>query len=476
MEIRLLALAAVLTLSAAASAQAIETNASPPAEGLRAAPCAASGLPEDTRCGTLDVPEDWQNPAGRRIALNVAVVPGRAPRTSAPTFLLAGGPGQGAVELAPAVLADLRSVDPRGDLVFIDQRGTGGSNPLRCPAGFQLLEAGKAELVRDCLARLGAQASLAHYRTQDAVRDLEFARSALGYDRLNLVAASYGTRLAWAYMRVHPGRVRGAILRAAAPPDFNIVRDGLLNADAELERTIASCAANAACGADYPGLHAQLETVQRRLAQAPERVSAPDGSDILVSPELFENTLYGMMLSTGGRAQIPFAISTAAETGFQPLAPILKLVRDQLYGTLPVGMYLSIICAEDVPRTSRAELPVRTFGLVTEASTVFEVCAAWPAGHVETGFFAPVREPIPTLIVSGEFDPSTNAAAGEQLHNMLPRSRHIVVPATAHAPLLPDCVRPLARRLLESGRLPGGAADCSAVTMPPFMRRPRGTR
>ena len=434
---------------------------------VASAACAA-GLPAGTRCGTISVPEDRARPRGRRIALNYAVVPGTDP-AAAPTYLLAGGPGQGAVEVAPSVVAELRSVETRGDLVFIDQRGTGASNRLTCEGGFELLAAGQAERVRACAASLAGRASLAHYGTRDSVRDLEAARRALGHDRINLIAGSYGTRLAGAYMRAHPQRVRSAILRAAAGPGFNILTDGLTNAAAELDRTVGGCAADPACAADFPRLAGQLAEVRARLARAPERVRGADGAEFEVTRELFEDSLYALMLAAPSRQMIPRTVATAAESGFQPLAPILGQIR-AIYATLPVGAYLSVICAEDAP-TFRPDRPGAPEGMALLGPALLEACSAWPAAGVDADLHAPLRVPVPTLILSGELDPSTNAASGERLAAMLPRARHVVMPATGHVPTFPECVRPLARRLLETGALEDMAVDCSAMRLPPFARR-----
>lgn len=452
-----------------------------PAESQAATPAAANaacaaGLPPGVRCGTVDVPEDRDHPSGRRIALNYAVIPGpraaeAGPGQAPPLVLLAGGPGQGAVAVGPMLLGDLRAIAPEADILLVDQRGTGHSNPLTCAGGFELLASGREDLVRRCIAELETHASLAEYGTGEAVRDLEAVRSALGYDRLDLMAVSYGTRPAAAYMRAYPDRVRAVIMRAAGPPDFNIIGEGLVNADAEIARIVADCAADARCAADFPRLAAQMRALEQRLDAAPERVRAPDGSEIVVTRDLYQQMLYALMLTAPSRQQIPRAVATAAETGFGPLAPVLKAVRDQLYGALPVGMYLSVVCAEDVARVA-ADAPVPETGFASGLPTLRSLCTMWPAGRPDRGLFAPLSAPIPTLIISGAHDPVTTVAAAERLKAMLPHARHLIVPATAHAPVLPECLRGAARRLLETGRLPDEAVDCSAVTMPPFARRP----
>src|SRR5690606_7565604 len=98
------------------------------------APMAGTGVP--AQCGTLSVAEDPARPQGRRIALNIGWIPaeddgGEPPD---PVFLLAGGPGQSATGSYPMVAQAFREVLKHRGVVLVDQRGTGGSNPLQCEA------------------------------------------------------------------------------------------------------------------------------------------------------------------------------------------------------------------------------------------------------------------------------------------------------------------------------------------------------
>lgn len=460
----LLTLLAAFTLGTLAPAPATAAKQTKPI-----ARACAEGVPPGARCGTIEVPEDRSKPRRRRLHLAFTIVPGDAPAGAAPTFLLAGGPGQGAAEFVSNAVTELRAVDRHGDLVFIDQRGTGASNPLFCEAGFDLLGAGRSADVRACAASLSAKASLGRYGTPDAVLDLEAARAALGYDRINLFAVSYGTRVAWAYMRAYPGRVRAAYLRAAAGPSFNVIRDGLANAEAELMRVVAGCEADRDCASDYPRLRAQLAEVRGRLARAPERIDGL-GAELAVTPELFEQTLYAAMLEPGARQQLPFMIGLISEVGFRPIGVIFREIRARLYGKLPIGTYLSVVCGEDAPAVEAREFEGAA-GLAALGARLKAVCADWPVKPVDRAFFRPFSVDVPTLIVSGGLDPSTNAAAGEALYAMLPHSRHIIAPTAAHGPIVPNCVQWHAATLFKTGRVSPDEVDCSKPPLPPFQRR-----
>ena len=157
------------------------------------------------KCTTLAVPEDPAAPDGRRIDLDIAVLPatsrGAAPD---PLFFITGGPGQAALESYVSVSPAFSRVNRERDVVLVDQRGTGGSNALRCdlPDEFNELDADAAQRrawLADCLASLPGDPRL--YTTSVAIRDLDAVRAALGYEQVNLYGISYGTRVAQAYAR-----------------------------------------------------------------------------------------------------------------------------------------------------------------------------------------------------------------------------------------------------------------------------------
>lgn len=389
----------------------------------------------------------------------------------APLVLLAGGPGQSALEQGPAIAPTLRAIHG-GDLILLEQRGTGASNRLNCEGGFEILRPGAGEAIDACVAALGGRADLRRYGTPEAVEDLEAARRALGYETLDLFGVSYGTRVATAYMRRYPSRVRSALLRAAAPPDFNIVLEGSANADAELARVLAECASDRVCGAGFPELEQKLASIRTQLERQPARVAATSASgqaeEIVVSPQLFNSTIYVMLLSAPTRQRLPGIIAEIAAGGFQPLAPVLSQVRNAVYSGVPVGMYLSVICSEDIPRIPPAEAARRPTGMAGQTPVLVEVCSRWPTRKAPSSLFAPLRVKVPTLILSGAVDPATTVTAANRLAATLPNAEHIILPATAHSPPVPACAQPAVARFFAAAAVPGGRGVCQELRLPSF--------
>lgn len=186
-------------------------------------PC--TGLPASPRlrCGTVAVTEDRAKPDGRRIDLNVVIVTAAKPASDRQAlFELEGGPGLADTNNAAFYLGDGIGYAATRDVVLIDQRGTGRSNPLDChefdAAERKLAPMYPVAAVEQCRARLSVLADLTRYTTSDAVEDLDAVRLALGYRKIDLIALSYGTTLALRYIATHGQNVRSAVLFSAAPP------------------------------------------------------------------------------------------------------------------------------------------------------------------------------------------------------------------------------------------------------------------
>ncbi len=198
-----------------AAASAATPAAAPPAAGatLQLAPCRLEqpqGLSSvAAECGTLRVPENPAQPQGRQIELYVARVAAVSQRKAAdPLFVLAGGPGMGATVFYASVAPAFARIQRERDIVLVDQRGTGHSNPLQCEFDDEELAvvdpAEVAKLSRRCLGELAKANDVSMFTTSVAVRDLDAVRAALGYERIDLYGGSYGTRVAQHYARRYP--------------------------------------------------------------------------------------------------------------------------------------------------------------------------------------------------------------------------------------------------------------------------------
>ena len=449
--------------------------------------CAPGEGPEGALCGVLEVLEDRAEPEGRKIGLNILVLPATEQNAEPdPVFYLAGGPGQAATELAPLLRGLAPDLFRTRDSVFVDQRGTGASNPLTCDfleerAGY--FDSMPEELSEDdwqeCLDSLDA--SPEHYTTPVAMDDLEEVRVALGYGPINLWGGSYGTRAATVFLRRHPESVRSVILDGVAPVDMRIPLHFPEDGERALNLLTAACGADPACDARFPGLRNSIETLLASLDQDPPReyrIRHPrtgDWQEVPISRELVAGVLRAVLYSPSSAALVPLMVESALDGDFGPL----MVFADPVAGPqLAIGMFLSVLCAEDVPFLTldeAADAAEESFidELMTEQ--MLEACAVWPRGELPDGYRDPVRSDAPVLILSGELDPVTPPRWGDHAAATLPNSRHLVVPGTGHGTLQAGCATRLIGEFLDSADPAGLDASClSGVARPPFWRSATG--
>ena len=410
-------------------------------------PCSVAGV-ENARCGELAVYENRATRSRRKINLNVVVLPALEPDAKPdPLFHLDGGPGVPATNAAGFYATEGKEYRRQRDVVLVDQRGTGKSNGLYPPAEPKtpqqfLTEMYPLEYVRKLRRAVEPRADLTQYTTANAMDDLDDVRAWLGYDRINLVGLSYGTRAALAYMRQHPTRVRSAILIGTAPPDLKMPSFHARGAQRAMNLLLEQCRSDPDCHQAFPELQGEWEELLARLEKQPARVeySPPDNSapvSVQIERDIFTEKLRNAMYSTAVARRIPLIVHQAAAGDFAPFLAIAIPAEGQTPDVLADGMYLSVTCAEDVPFIEQASTAGVNSGKWFRNYRVDQqtrACGLWPRGSIPEGYHAPVKSDVPTLLVSGEMDPVTPPELAAAVARELPRSRQVVVPYLAHIP------------------------------------------
>jgi pimeloyl-ACP methyl ester carboxylesterase len=436
------------------------------------------------RCGKFSVPEDPDAPEGRHIELAVAVVPAIATRPKPdPLFLLAGGPGQGAIEGFVPLLGAFSGIHRDRDLVLIDQRGTGGSNRLGCDMPDDALESPEippAEIRRlgqECLAALAGRPEF--YTTSIAVRDLDAVRAALGYENINLYGGSYGTLVAQHYARRYPERTRTITLDSIVPPAPALVPQIAIQAERALERVFARCAADPACDGHFPDVAGQFARVDARLRRAPVVVSMADPvTGEIRAVKVTRNHLVTMtrMLAYSARTAslLPLLIHEAAtRENYGPLAAQAMMAGEDLEHMIAMGMHNSVVCSEDAPQFEGAVDPAaleKTYIGTVMYDGMRALCQIWPRGAVDADFHQPLHSQVPALLLSGEFDPATPPEYGAAAAAGFERHLHIVVPGQGHGQMGLPCVQRLLRDFIERGTVEGLDTACITDIRPaPFF-------
>ena len=434
-----------------------------------------SGRSYDAQCGTLSVPEDRSNPSGRQIELHIAVIPAikRDPEPDA-LFLIAGGPGQSAIETFPAIFALMFNIHKDRDIVLVDQRGTGKSNPLQClgPEDEALTEDQVLEKLKACPETLDADPRF--YTTEIAMTDLDEVRAALGYETINLYGASYGTRAALTYLRMFPDRVRTVTLDAVVDPGFVMFMDSAEDGQLALEQFFARCEADEICRSEFPNLRSEFNGLLARLEESPAEITPPHPVtnkplELTVTRQMITNMVFNTLYLPDLVATLPLSIHVAfADENYVPLISQAFLVDAGLYD----GMFYAVTCTEDAPLISAEEAARRSEETVFVDRTVdfAAVCAEWQQGQVSPEFREPVTSDVPVLIFSGTADPITPPHHAQTVAESLTNELHLIFSNMGHGNISNPCSSDLFSDFIENASIEGLDTACvESVEPPPFF-------
>lgn len=465
----------VLVLASCASAQ----QNTPTASQLVFEDCRLSmpGLPQrlEAKCTHLTVYEDRQSGKGRQIELKIAKIPAisRNPAPD-PLFFVPGGPGEAATQSFIVLRGAFDRIMQKRDIILVDQRGVGGSHPLDCEPGEA--EQTEAEFLQTCLSSLSADPRF--YTTAIAMDDLDEVRQTLGYEKINLYGASYGTRAVLAYARQHPEHVRAMILDGVAPPNWTLGPHVAADGQRALGLIFQRCAAQPACQEKFPNLELEFSLLSEKLKAQPIEVPLDDPisgepTTFTMNYESFASTLHSMSYAAETAALLPLMIHSAYESeDFRPLAAQALSASQEISDAISTGMRFSVVCAEDVPYYPYEK---NSQGYMEDfvVNSFIDICqpnGPWPQGVIPDNFKDPVYSEAPTLILSGEADPVTPPANGELAAQTLPNNLHVIVQGMGHINIYRGCVPRLAATFIENGSIQKLDAGCVQFASPlPFF-------
>jgi pimeloyl-ACP methyl ester carboxylesterase len=421
------ALAALLAFAAVPAAAAPLLKIEPATFKL------ADGTELTVERGSFSVPEDRNDPRSRSIEIGFIRFKSTSPKPGAPIVYLAGGPGGSGVATArgarqPIFLA-LRAV---ADVIALDQRGVGLSNHVPpCTArrkldpALPLTEAGLTAYHREtldhCLSEWrSAGVAVNGYTTEQSADDLEALRKALGAKRLDLWGISYGTHLAFATMRRHPGSI-GRVALASAEGMNQTVK-----LPAHLDSTFARIERHA------PGLTARMRRVHARFDSAPQTFTLPKSGPSFSADSFPLRMMAGILpKNPDGIAQLAGAYQALEAGQTQALAPLVYgyFFKDPLtMSGMPELMDIASGITDDRLALVRRQATASLLGTATNFPMP-QLRGAVPGLDLGDGFRREIRSAIPVLLLSGDLDVRTPleeqaaATAGlKRLHRILVRN------------------------------------------------------
>ena len=461
---------------------AVTVPAGAQAGDLLLEPCevATEGGRAASDCGTLVVPENRADPQSRLIALPVKRIRATSDEPAEPIFRLEGGPGITNMEFAAAS----RFTD-RHDVVLVGYRGVDGSVRLDCPEVESALARSTdflaetsfratGEAFRACAERLTAQGiDLAGYGLPHQVEDLEAARVALGYERIDLVSESAGTRTALIYAWQHPQRVHRSVLIGANPPGHFLWDPA--TTDEQIGRYAARCAEDMGCSARTDDLQA---TFAETAAEVPDDwffLPINEGTVRVL-------TFYGLMESTAEAAPLSAPLTLDAWLSAAEGDPSGLWLQSLAGKVIPIpfvwGQYAAAASLDaEAARTYFASETDRES--VAWAGSAFawaggQLADAWPAAPDAAAYGRMRTSNVETLVVGGELDTTTPPqVAARELLPSLPRGRQVVLPGFGHTLTFwheqPEAGTRLVTAFLERGRVDVSLYEPQGVDFTPSV-------
>jgi len=392
----------------------------------------------------------------------------------------AGGPGDSAVADIPAELPLLQSLNVQHDLVFIDQRGTGGAHPLDCPAPPTTL-ADKALLeksVTDCLHALSAD--IRYYTTAMFADDVSEVLSALHYPTANIVGGSYGATAAQVFQRLHPSQVRTMTLLQGTLVNVPIFEVEAANSQAALDQVFSRCEQDSLCNGAFPNLVGEWAALRASIAASPVLVPAsasPNGRSFQFNSDLLASTVHQLLLSANTAADLPLLIHTLAASPADERAAVLgQMIKAIPSATSSSDNYAvinyPIQCGEPWAALEPGQITDGSsfeFPLDVETANWWQyVCTLVPSSTQAAHYGAAVKSQVPVLAISGGADPQDPPSNMAGANTLWSNSRVLAVPGLSHENSF-ECEPLLLYNFVQQADASGLDASCIAtITLPVF--------
>jgi pimeloyl-ACP methyl ester carboxylesterase len=436
---------------------------------FEAGPCPFSHPSEVMiECGYLVVRENRYLQHSPTIRLAVAIIRSHSNDPAPdPVVFLTGGPGQSAFELA-----SLWFHSPflgQRDFILFEQRGTRYSEPwLNCPEidaallnSFTTASSPAEEVAREasaaraCRDRLQSQRiDLSAYNSRASAADLEELRQVLGYEQWNLYAISYGTRLALTVMRDYPVGLRSVILDSVYLPQASFYEEFTPKAMQTFDALFAACASDVDCQAAYPDLERTFYDTVARMNDDPIPLSVHiPPYNLTLTGDDWAAMLFDVCYESQALPFVPWLIYQVHEGNYDVLPPLVEQIFPVLT-SFSRGMYYSVQCYEEAPfsapkAVADAIAAYPGLGDFSPFRSDLAICDVWGLDSYDVAENLPVYSDVPTLVLSGEYDPITPPRWGQLAAETLSSSFFYEFPGLSHSITLHACPRDLALAFID---------------------------
>lgn len=433
------------------------------------------------KAARLIVPEDPAKPDGAKVDLAVFMLPATSPKPGAPIIYLHGGPGGSSLEHleSPDFRALFDAMRQQGDVIMFDQRGCGKSTPSFLPVKAPRVQtatlatreafvdylAGLSTVIRDRLVKEGHDPH--QYTVLQSAEDIEALRLALGVEKINLFAHSYGTQLAQAFARAHPGSVDRMVLVGSRGMDTS--RKLPAEADEFLARIAALAKADATVGPKFPDLLATLDRVLAKLDREPVTVDM-DGFTLKVGGYAFRFILAKFYLNDPDNFKYLPKLLDELDTGRKPWSLIFNLGQIMRGGVSFVWFTTDAASGVSAARGELIAKQATTARLRDSLNFPFpDINRVWGMEDLGDAFRAPVQTDIPTLFVAGTLDGITPVEQTREIMKGFSAGRLLVVENGGHNSQFRGAGVPAAIAGFFGGQVPPERSQMAPVGFMPLV-------
>ncbi len=455
--------------------------------GLHLHACVVGHSKLPARCGSFGVFEDRRAKSGRIISLNVVVLSSRQPSRQA-IAEIPGGPGQGATTLAKPIAdgdfeRSLSALRKNYNIVFLDSRGMGGSEPFDCDMtpkarpDLYFKELFPSEIISACWKRANVNSNPALFGTNEAVDDLNDLRQALDYPKLVLYGGSYGTFFSLVFVRRHPEHVESAVLQGVMAPHFVPPPGAPSGAQAALDDLMSRCRSDRPCHRHFPDFPAHFAALLKRFDAGPILVPVRSAATkqkvfVALSKEVFVDRLRQILYNVQTASTVPFIVERSYNGDYAPLAQAINVVSIELNGAVNYGAFLSYSCSGEIPFVSNDEVrrqSERSFVGDLRLTAEQRACKIWNVPAMPAAFNDPVRSRLPILMIDGQDDPATPPVYARKALAYLPNGALAIIRGGGHITET-SCTDRLIESFVQSKTSRGlDLQGCSAAAeTPPF--------
>ncbi|MBL8063191.1 MAG: alpha/beta fold hydrolase [Anaerolineales bacterium] len=442
--------------------------------------CTVNGV--SAQCGKHTVYEDRAAQNGRQIELNIVVLPATGEQAMPdPLFFFAGGPGGVASANASSFKTELSALNKTHDIVLIDQRGVGGSNPLSCPplGDVSLLEGEKlASYYESCLKEFDTD--LRWYTTKAYVDDVNEVRQALGYEKINIAGESYGATVVQVYLNEHPETVRTASILRGTLLEYPIFEHFADSSQRALDLVFARCEQDETCKEAFPALRSEFEAIQARVQEEPVPTQLWDAAAvkrIVITPDMFSNVIHYMLMGADTAARIPRLVHRAAVADdWNAIARFyLEQIKPLQMVVLQQAMPINILCTEPWAHYRPEQVTQNSAGSyfraaqIAQAGLFEQFCPAIPAPEKQALYATPQVTNVPVLVLNAAEDPQNPPANVADAVRLYPNSLVLIEPYRAHFRTDWACSGDILTEFIGVGDVKAVKVDCIEKIAPaPF--------